>query len=102
MTEKNRRIYYQDIVYKVCNLLDRHYGRKPGTGLVCGTIEEPSNEVQDELVTLLNEYPTLKAATERLSAEIVLQNIIIYGEGGFVTDQFLEACKAYADALEGK
>jgi len=41
-------------------------------------------------------------ATERLSAEIVLQNIIIYGEGGFVTDQFLEACKAYADILEGK
>jgi hypothetical protein len=38
-------------------------------------------------------------ATQRLSAEIVLQNIIIYGEGGFVTDQFLDACKAYADLL---
>jgi hypothetical protein len=41
-------------------------------------------------------------ATGRLSAEIVLQNIIIYGEGGFVTDQFLAACKAYADLLERK
>jgi hypothetical protein len=41
-------------------------------------------------------------ATEKLSAEIVLQNIIIYGEGGFVTDQFLAACKAYADLLERK
>ena len=52
-----------------------------------------------EQVSMLNEYETLKAATERLSAEIVLQNIIIYGEGGFVTDRFLSALKAYADAL---
>ena len=67
MSEKNRRIYYQDIVYKVCNLLDRHYGRKPGTGLVCGTIEEPSNEVQDELATLLNEHAALKRALHGLA-----------------------------------
>lgn len=59
-TEKDRRIYYQDIVYKVCNLLDKHYGRKPGTGLVCGTIDEPSSEVQNELATLLNEHAALK------------------------------------------
>ena len=38
-------------------------------------------------------------ATERLSVELVIQNIIIYGEGGFVTDRFLSALKAYADAL---
>ena len=61
-TEKDRRIYYQDIVYKVCNLLDKHYGRKLGTGLVCGTIDEPSSEVQNELASLLNEYEPLKAA----------------------------------------
>ena len=54
-TEKDRRIYYQDIVYKVCNLLDKYHDRGPGTGLVCGTVEEPSNEVQDELATLLND-----------------------------------------------
>jgi hypothetical protein len=40
-------------------------------------------------------------ASEKLSAEIVLQNIIIYGEGGFVTDQFLDALKAYANTREG-
>ena len=56
----------------------------------------------DELAKFYTEYETLKAATERLSAEIVLQNIIIYGEGGFVTDQFLEACKVYADILESE
>ena len=66
MSEKNRRIYYQDIVYKVCNLLDKHYDRRPGTGLVCGTIEEPSSEVQDELATLLNEHTTLKRENEAL------------------------------------
>ena len=67
MSEKNRRTYYQDIVYKVCNLLDKHYGRKPGTGLVCGTIDKPSSEVQDELATLLNEHSALKREIEGLS-----------------------------------
>jgi len=65
-TEKDRRIYYQDIVYKVCNLLDKHCGRKPGTGLVCGTIDEPSDEVQDELSTILNKHTALKRENERL------------------------------------
>ena len=55
-----------------------------------------------EVEARLNEYETLKAATERLSAEIVIRNIIIYGEGGFVTDRFLSALKTYADTLEGK
>ena len=28
--------------------------------MVCGTIEEPSSDVQDELATLLNEHTALK------------------------------------------
>ena len=76
MSEKNRRIYYQDIVYKVCNLLDKHYGRKPGTGLVCGTIEEPSNEVQDELATLLTEHAALKRETPTAGETARLMGIL--------------------------
>jgi hypothetical protein len=46
--ERDRRIYYQDIVYAVCNQLDRAFGKRVtrGEGTVCGSIEEPSQEVQ--------------------------------------------------------
>ena len=54
-TEKQRRIYYQDIVYNVCSQLDAalrlHITR--GNGIVCGTVEEPSTEVQDMLTQIL-------------------------------------------------
>ena len=36
-------------------------------------------------------------ATEELSAERVIQSVIIYDEGGFVTEQFLDALRAYAE-----
>lgn len=45
--EKQRRIYYQDIVYKACNLL--------GKDIVCGTIDNPSTEVQDKIRELKEE-----------------------------------------------
>jgi len=47
--EKNRRIYYQDIVYSVCNSLDRIFGNRiqRGEGVVCGTFETPTTNVQD-------------------------------------------------------
>ena len=45
----------------------------------------------------LTELCKRASATEELSAEMVIQNIIIYGEGGFVTDQFLDALRAYAE-----
>jgi hypothetical protein len=47
--EKERRVYYQDIVYTVCNKLDKMLGRKPGCGIVCGSLEMPSRQVQDAL-----------------------------------------------------
>lgn len=47
--EKNRRIYYQDIVYKVCNILDQIYRQRvqDWTPVVCGTYETPTTQVQD-------------------------------------------------------
>ena len=51
-----------------------------------------------EINRRLNEYETLKAATERLGAEIAQAAVDAKGfVGGFLT-----ALKAYADALEGK
>ena len=46
--EKRRRVYYQDIVYSVCNDLDKIL---PGT-TVCGSWAEPSTEVQDRMKAL--------------------------------------------------
>lgn len=46
-TELDRRIYYQNIVYDVCNALDRIFSKRPGRGVVCGTVENPSSQVQE-------------------------------------------------------
>jgi len=32
--ERDIRIKYQDIVYKICNILDSHNGKRPGHGVV--------------------------------------------------------------------
>ena len=50
--EKERRIYYQSIVYDVCNCLDKINGGR----IRCGTAESPCSNVQkamDELVERL-------------------------------------------------
>lgn len=56
-SEKDRRIYYQNIVYEICNILDEHLGKsvKTGTGLVCGTVDDPSREVQDAIHAICTE-----------------------------------------------
>lgn len=49
LSEKRRRIYYQDIVYAVCNKLDRVYTPP----CVCGTVDTPTTQVQDRLESLI-------------------------------------------------
>ena len=56
-TEKDRRIYYQNIVYDICNMLDT-----PERKIVCGTCEYPGDEVQvavKRLLSPIEEPPTL-------------------------------------------
>jgi hypothetical protein len=48
--EKARRIYYQNIVYDVCNEMDKTF---MGSRTVCGTVEEPSMQVQQRVSTLV-------------------------------------------------
>lgn len=57
--EKNRRVYYQDIVYAVCNSLDRIFAKNKSNLVVCGTKDKPSRQVQEllrELEAALHDY----------------------------------------------
>ncbi len=51
IAERARRIYYQNIVYAVCTLID---GKLDGITM-CGTWAEPSTEVQDRLRDILSD-----------------------------------------------
>jgi hypothetical protein len=44
-SEKRRRLYYQGLVYHVCNVLDRLFGGN----VVCGTFDAPSGELQKRM-----------------------------------------------------
>lgn len=61
--EKARRVYYQGIVYAVCTEVDLHDGAKPGQGTVCGTKDEPSEELQHRVRALLS---NLRASGARI------------------------------------
>lgn len=70
--EKERRIYYQDIVYDICNLLDTWHCKR---FTVCGTVSQPSTNVQKEVKRLIllsngprHESPAMKAAIEAAEA----------------------------------
>jgi hypothetical protein len=63
VVEKQRREYYQGIVYDVCNILDAFNNARPGTGIVCGTADEPTCEAQNAVRELIN-----KVLVSRLSA----------------------------------
>lgn len=58
--EKQRRIYYQDIVYSVCNALDDMTTRI----IVCGTLNAPSTSVQDAIVEVAAELTSLREIAE--------------------------------------
>lgn len=58
--EKDARVYYQNIVYAVCNVIDEIDGAKPGIGIVCGTLERPSDEVQKRMQVLVGEVRRLR------------------------------------------
>ncbi len=75
--EKKRSMYYQHIVYSVCNMLDQIDGRRPGNGIVCGTAAEPCSDVETriqqfitELDSLLQQLTAANAKIERLNEEL--------------------------------
>ena len=66
--EKRRRVYYQDIVYAVCNRLDRV---TPGT-TVCGSWAEPSTQVQDRMDDVIQQLSEARDRIESLEAELTV------------------------------
>lgn len=72
--EKERRVYYQDIVYNVCRTIDRSGRMMLGDGekqspVVCGTIEDPSTQVQQEIEVLANAYHALRRRVDDAEQE---------------------------------
>lgn len=61
-TEKDRRIYYQHIVYAVCDVLDQIDGKPAGTGICCGTADQPSMAVEKRMLALAGEITKLRSA----------------------------------------
>ena len=47
--EKARRIYYQEIVYAVCNILDSHFGDRR---TIVGTVDNPSTDVRSRVAVI--------------------------------------------------
>ena len=46
--ERDRREYYQNIVYEICNMLDGLQKER----IVCGNVNEPTREVQEAVERL--------------------------------------------------
>lgn len=59
--EKARRVYYQGIVYSVCIMLDKSGLVK--SPVVCGTLDNPSAELQVEVARLIGELARLRSGT---------------------------------------
>jgi len=51
-TEHSNRIYYQNIVYHVCLVLDKYKNKR----VVCGTSRSKSTEVEETLQEILDKY----------------------------------------------
>lgn len=65
--EKQRRIYYQSIVYDVCNRLDAHIGVPHGHGIVCGTVNAPTKQVQETLDRALSGNKSLREELQKVN-----------------------------------
>ena len=63
--EKKRRVYYQDIVYYICNTLDHIDREGERRWIRCGTIEDPSQEVQNRLDQLATSFIASQVAEEQ-------------------------------------
>lgn len=81
-TEKERRIYYQDIVYHVCYALDLIDEKQPGHGIVCGTADEPNTDVFDRMKVLVQEVHDLRKANAALSGGEAVRSKGIVGLSG--------------------
>lgn len=71
-TEKDRRVYYQSIVYDVCNSLGRIFVKS----IVCGTVEFPSKQVQENMAVVEQAW-NRRAQVEECAAYIEEQGRLL-------------------------
>ncbi len=64
--EQDKRIYYQDIVYKVCNIIDNQCGGFT----TAGTINNPSTEVEESVDRLAILATELRSQNEALQLKL--------------------------------
>jgi hypothetical protein len=62
--EHSRRVYYQNIVYAVCNKIDAILNRRVGHGIVCGTVESQTTQVQDAMSNISETYKVMNKEIE--------------------------------------
>ena len=94
--EKDRRIYYQNVVYAVCDKLDRIVGNPPGTGIVCGTKDSPTTEVQGALAEIdarlsISERERDEARAQVCRAREALEMCLVLTEAYNIHDYAREA-----------
>ena len=104
--EKDARIYYQDIVYVVCNWLDAMLTQQT----ICGTLETPSQGVQDGMKLVaakLDELARLRRyrlpdgeETSSVKAFIADLRGLANPEAGVIESLTKQACAELADLLE--
>ncbi len=71
VTEKDRRVYYQDLVHKACNLLDELLAntQRHGDKIVCGSADAPTAQFADALNRLRNKWNAREAILKDYQAE---------------------------------
>jgi hypothetical protein len=110
-TEKKRRVYYQNIVYQVCNVLDMIQGKhvRGGEGVVCGTLEAPSERVQTCMMALFHKVDAMKSDLASLKEcfRFDLKCPVCYQDNAegripsFMYDEVINALKMARDELKG-
>jgi hypothetical protein len=64
--ERSRRVYYQGVVYDVCNIVDKMLGRsaRDGTCTQSGTVDSPSRGTQEAVKLVCDRLEELYVAIE--------------------------------------
>lgn len=102
-SEKFRRMYYQGIVYAVCNWIDSIEGKIPGHGVVCGTYETPSEGVEEALARIkgrLRPYVVTQDMEWRERANAAVDAVQETGTG-LSGDEYIKFLEQVMDDLNG-
>ena len=78
--EQERRAYYQSIVHTICNYIDEY--RLDGSKIVCGTADEPTDDLQRAVADLVTDRRAARTAAFNDAADVCRGYIQKYVSGG--------------------